>query len=92
MSDLVIEPHFKQNQLIQFRDSMNKIWLINPASISDIEYNFPTSDNNWIGDKFAIIRMNSGAIITVTTECDNVMKKIGIDPSQSINNPVRNSN
>lgn len=92
MSDLVTEPHFKQNQLIQFRDSAEKIWLINPANISDIEYNFPTTENNWIGDRFAIIRMSSGSVITVTKECENVMKKIGVDTSQNINNPIRNSN
>lgn len=84
MSDLVTEPHFKQNQLIQCRDAMDKMWLINPASISDIEYNFET-------DNIIVIRMNSGSVFTANRECREILRKIGVNPDQTIVNPVRDS-
>lgn len=83
-NDLALEPVFKQNSLIQFTDVAGKRILINPFSISDVEYDF-------INDRFVIITMNSGNAYTITQDCREVMKKIGVNPEYTIINPIRDA-
>lgn len=84
MSDLANEPVFKQNSLVQFNDTTGKRILINPFSISDIEYDF-------LNDRYVNITMNSGNSYTITQDCREIMKKIGVNPEYTINNPMRDA-
>jgi len=83
-SDTINEPRFKQNELISFRDSMDKQYLINPAMISEIDYDFKE-------DRFLIITMASGNVYTVNSQCRELLKKIGVDPYITFINPTRDA-
>lgn len=84
MSDTLEEPHFKQNELISFRDDSGKRYLLNPCQISEIEYDFQQ-------DKFINITMSSGTVFTVTSECRELLKKIGVNPDITFINPTRDA-
>ncbi len=81
-SDTITEPRFKQNELIAFRDSMDHPYLINPAMISEIDYDFKE-------DRFLILTMASGNTYTINSQCRELLKKIGVDPDVTFINPTR---